>query len=241
MRARTSCGAIGGDILGAVHASTVRIASALVFLAGLGPAACSGRPGGSTAGPPAASQVPTATASDQLLAPGQFAAITDRAQRSRAMFVEVSRVLTHARCVNCHPPDDTPRQGEAHVLHDPPVLRGAGDRGIPALGCNTCHQDRNAELARIPGAPDWHLAPRSMVWLGKSPAQICVQLKDRARNGGRTLAQIHDHLAHDPLVAWGWEPGADRQPAPGTQAQLAELVQAWIDTGADCPVEEAKR
>ena len=164
--------------------------------------------------------------------------MTDRTLRSQAMFVEVSRVLTHARCVNCHPPDDTPRQGDAHALHDPPVLRGTDDRGIPALGCVTCHQDRNAELARVPGAPDWHLAPRSMVWLGKSPAAICVQLKDPARNGGKSLAQIHDHIAHDNLVAWGWQPGADRAPAPGSQAELAALFQAWIDTGAACPVQE---
>lgn len=157
------------------------------------------------------------------------------------MFVEVSRVLTHARCVNCHPPDDTPRQGDNAALHDPPVLRGPQDRGIPALGCTTCHQDRNAELARIPGAPDWHLAPLTMVWLGKSPAAICEQLKDPARNGGRSLAQIRDHIAHDELVGWGWKPGADRAPAPGTQAQAGALVQAWIDTGAACPNEEAKR
>ena len=184
---------------------------------------------------------PAAATSDQLLAPAQFAAIADPTQRSQAIFVEASRVLTHARCVNCHPPDDTPRQGELHALHDPPVLRGATDHGIPALGCNTCHQDRNAQLARVPGAPDWHLAPRSMVWLDKSPAQICAQLKDPARNGGRTLAQIHDHVAHDGIVAWGWQPGADRRPAPGTQAAFAELIQAWIDTGAACPNEEVKR
>jgi hypothetical protein len=204
-----------------------------ILVLGLIVTACSGRP---PAAPPVtpSSGLPAAP-SGQLLAPAQFESIADRTQRSQAMFGEASRVLTHARCVNCHPPDDTPRQGEAHALHDPPVLRGAGDRGIPALGCNTCHQDRNLELARVPGAPDWHLAPRSMVWLGKSPAEICAQLKDPARNGGRTLAQIQDHVAHDGLVGWGWRPGADRPAAPGTQAQFAALVQAWIDTGAACP------
>jgi hypothetical protein len=210
-----------------------------VLALGLVVAACSGHP---PATPPVTPPpAPTPAASGQLLTPAQFDSIADRTLRSQAIFVEASRVLTHARCVNCHPPDDVPRQGEAHALHDPPVQRGAADRGIPALGCNTCHQDRNAELARVPGAPDWHLAPRAMVWLGRSPAQICAQLKDPARNGGRTLAQIHDHVAHDGLVAWGWQPGADRAAAPGTQAQFAALVQAWIDTGAACPVEEVKR
>ena len=222
---------------------------AFVVALGLG-AACAGHPP-ATAAPPASPEIAgtpappagpavSGAASDPLRAPAQFASIADRAQRSQAMFVEASRVLTHARCVNCHPPDDTPRQGDGHVVHDPPVLRGAADHGIPALGCETCHQDRNALLARVPGAPDWHLAPRAMAWLGKSPAAICAQLKDPARNGGRTLAQIHDHVAHDAIVAWGWQPGADRRPAPGTQAAFAELIQAWIDTGAACPREEVK-
>jgi hypothetical protein len=157
------------------------------------------------------------------------------AQRSQALFVEVSRVLTHARCVNCHPPDATPRQGDLHAFHDPPVDRGTADRGVVGMQCQTCHQDRNLELARVPGATGWRLAPLTMAWLGKSPAQICAQISDPARNGGRSLAQVHDHLAHDELVAWGWSPGANRVPVPGTQAQLAALFQSWIDSGAVCP------
>jgi hypothetical protein len=227
--ARTCCGDSAGDILAAVHA--------FVLAFGLAVVACSGHPPTAPAAPPRA---PTAASSDQLLVPAQFDAIADRTLRSQAMFVEISRVLTHPRCVNCHPADDSPRQGDGHLLHDPPVVRGPADRGIPALGCATCHQDRNAELARIPGAPDWHLAPASMAWLGKTPAAICTQLKDPARNGGRSLAQIHEHLAHDSIVAWGWRPGADRSPAPGNQTQLAALVQAWIESGAACPAEEVK-
>lgn len=217
----------------------VAIGSLVVF----GAVACSGRPAAAPPAKPVPVPVSTAPApapGDGLRPPAQFASIADRAQRSQALFVEASRVLTHARCVNCHPPDETPRQGDAHALHDPPVLRGAADRGIPALGCATCHQDRNAELARVPGAPDWHLAPAQMVWLGKSAAAICAQIKDPARNGGKTLAQIQDHMAHDALVGWAWRPGADRAPAPGTQAELGALVQAWIDTGAECPSEEVK-
>jgi len=41
--------------------------------------------------------------------------------------------------------------------------------------------------------------------------------------------------ANDDLVAWGWSPGEGRQPAPGSQQQLGELAQAWIDSGAQCP------
>jgi hypothetical protein len=170
-----------------------------------------------------------------LRPPAAFDAIADRTQRSRALFGEAAKVLTHARCVNCHPSDDTPRQGDRHELHDPPVVRGTANRGVPAMQCTTCHQDRNLELARVPGAPGWHLAPPSMAWLDRTPRQICEALKDPAHNGGRSLAQVQDHLAHDPLVAWGWAPGAERAPAPGSQAELGALIQAWIDSGAECP------
>jgi len=162
-------------------------------------------------------------------------AVPDPAVRSRALFGDVAKVLMHPRCVNCHTPDESPRQGDRHEVHEPPVARGNGDRGVVGMQCTGCHQERNAELARVPSAPGWHLAPVSMVWLDKSAHDICAQISDPERNGHRTLAQIHDHLAHDKLVAWGWAPGAGRTPAPGTQAQLADLFQAWIDSGAVCP------
>ncbi len=144
-------------------------------------------------------------------------------------------MLLSPRCQNCHPSGDSPTQGDREVLHDPPVTRGPHDNGVPALRCATCHQDAGVELARIPGAPSWHLAPRSMAWAGKSLAAICRQLKDPARNGHRTLAAVVEHSGHDPLVGWAWKPGWDRTPAPGTQAQFGALMAAWVETGAGCP------
>ena len=164
-----------------------------------------------------------------------FSDISDPGDRSRALFLEASKVMRHPRCTNCHPPDDSPRQGMTHLVHDPPVVRGADDHGVVGARCETCHQDHNLELARVPGAPKWHLAPKEMAWLGRSPAQLCEQLKDTARNGGKTLPEIVHHSAHDELVAWGWSPGFDREPAPGTQARFGALMQAWLDTGAVCP------
>ena len=125
------------------------------------------------------------------------------------------------------------------ALHDPPVVRGPADNGVPGNECTTCHQDRNQELTRVPGAPKWHVATREMAWVGKSAAYICNQLKDPKRNGGKSLAQIAEHNAHDKLVAWGWAPGANREPAPGTQEQFGAIVAAWIDSGAECPEEKA--
>lgn len=174
---------------------------------------------------------------NELRAVADFDVIGDRAARSRALFGEMARVLTHPRCINCHPDGDTPHQRMAMELHDPPVVRGPDDNGVPGMECSSCHQDRNQELTRVPGAPKWHLAPIEMAWVGKSVSYICNQIKDGKRNGGKTLAQIVEHNGHDALVAWGWAPGADREKAPGTQAEFGALTAAWVETGAECPEE----
>jgi hypothetical protein len=175
-----------------------------------------------------------------LKSPQDFQGISDRAERSRALFLEASKVFLHPRCANCHPEGDTPLQGTAGKPHEPPVLRGADDAGVVGMRCSSCHQEHNLQLARVPGAPKWHLAPRQMAWVGKTPRQICEQMKDPKRNGGRALAQIVDHNAHDELVGWGWAPGHGREPAPGTQAELGALVAAWVEAGAECPQEGAR-
>jgi hypothetical protein len=77
-----------------------------------------------------------------------------------------------------------------------------------------------------------------MAWEGKSLAQICVQLKDPKRNGGRDIAAILKHVSTDSLVKWGWNPGPGRTPAPGTNAEFAALLTAWADTGAHCPPQQ---
>lgn len=179
-------------------------------------------------------------APNALRAPEAFNSIGDKRERSRALFLEASRVMLHPRCANCHPDGDSPYQGTQPAPHYPPVTRGPEDKGIVGMECTSCHQDHNLELARVPGAPNWHVAPREMAWVGKTPHQICEQVKDPKRNGGRTLAQLVDHSAHDTLVAWGWNPGSGREPAPGTQEQFGAIVQAWVDTGAECPSEEAR-
>ncbi len=173
--------------------------------------------------------------SDTLATPESFAAIGDSAARSTALFIEAGKVLTHPRCVNCHPAGDRPRQGDDRRLHQPPVERGADGFGLPAMRCPICHQQTNFEPSRVPGDSAWHLAPREMGWEGKTLGQICAQIKDPARNGGRSLDDIVHHVGTDHLVGWAWAPGADRRPAPGTQTQAGALLEAWVKTGAVCP------
>ncbi len=176
----------------------------------------------------------------ELRAPPSFMGITDEAARSVALFNEAGKVITDARCVNCHPRTDRPLQGDAGRLHLPRVVGGEAGMGSPGLACVACHGAQNVTLVgtslrSVPGNPKWQLAPLSMAWEGKSLGAICEQIKDPARNGSKTLAQIHDHMAHDELVGWGWDPGPGRRPAPGSQAVFGELIKAWIDTGSVCP------
>jgi hypothetical protein len=178
-----------------------------------------------------------------LRPPSAFDGIADRQSRSRALFSEAANVLTNPRCMNCHPATDRPTQGNDLRPHSPPVTRGDNGGGAPGNPCSGCHADRNVEIfagvrasyASIPGHPRWGLAPIEMAWQGKSVGDICRQIKDPQRNGGRSLALLHEHLATDDLLGWAWHPGAGREPAPGTQQQFGELIQAWIDTGAECP------
>ena len=177
----------------------------------------------------------SAVCADDLRGPETFATITNQSERSRALFAEAGRVLQHPRCLNCHPVGERPTQGNDLHPHSPLVVRGADDNGAIGMRCTTCHQNSNFEPSGVPGHPLWHVAPKSMAWQTRSLGQICAQIKDPKRNGGKTLAAIQEHMAHDSLVAWGWMPGGTRAPAPGTQAQLGALIAAWIESGAACP------
>jgi len=164
-----------------------------------------------------------------------FASIASQRDRSVALFTEMGKVLTHQRCMNCHPATERPRQGDLRKLHEPVVVRGKDGRGAVGLPCATCHGKQNFDPAGVPGDGHWALAPASMAWEGKTVAQICEQLKDQGRNGGRDLAALVKHVTTDTLVLWGWNPGRGRQPAPGTAAEFGALMQAWADSGAACP------
>jgi len=171
----------------------------------------------------------------ELREPGAFAGIADQAARSVALFEEAGKVIQHPRCVNCHPAGDRPLQDDDSHLHIPWARRGEADFGVPGMRCNTCHQQHNVDYAGVPGNPAWALAPIEMAWQGRSLGEICAQLKDPERNGGRTLAELHEHMAEDSLVGWGWAPGAGRTPVPGTQEIFGRLIGAWIESGAACP------
>ena len=136
------------------------------------------------------------TASNTLASPESFASIADTDARSAAIFTELGKVLTHPRCVNCHPAGDRPRQGDERRLHQPPVARGVDGHGTETMRCSICHQNANFDPGRVPGHPEWHLAPREMAWEGKTLAEICAQIKDPARNGGRKVEDLDPSHRH---------------------------------------------
>jgi len=176
-----------------------------------------------------------ATAAESLRPAAAFTSIANPRARAESLFVEIGKVLQHPRCVNCHPAGDRPLQTDAGRPHEPLVVRGADGHGAPGMRCETCHHVQNFDPAHVPGHPQWHLAPIEMAWQGKTLAQICEQIKDPARNGKKSIAQIVHHLGEDSLVGWGWAPGAGRTPAPGTQKDFGALAKAWADAGAHCP------
>ena len=175
------------------------------------------------------------TASNTLASPESFASIADTDARSAAIFTELGKVLTHPRCTNCHPAGDRPRQSDESRPHQPPVQRGVDGHGTEAMRCSICHSNANFDPGRVPGHPEWHLAPREMAWEGKTIAEICAQIKNPARNGGRKAEDLIHHIGADTLVGWAWHPGFGREPAPGTQKEAGALVKAWVQTGAACP------
>jgi hypothetical protein len=151
------------------------------------------------------------------------------------LFDPIAKVLLHPRCLNCHTSVDYPKQGDDRHPHWFRVMRGGDDRGAPGMRCAACHQPVNNEASGVPGAPNWHAAPRSMAWEQKTPAQLCRVLLDKSKNGNRSIDALVEHMSNDPLVAWGWAPGAKREPVPIAKPEFVTLLQRWQKAGAPCP------
>ena len=155
-------------------------------------------------------------------------------------FTKMMDVLTHKRCMNCHPDGDRPRQGEDSHIHNFNVMRGPDDQGVAALKCETCHQEENNLYSGVPGAPHWGLAPRSMAWEGLSRVEIARSMLNPKNNGGKSLEETVKHLTEDKLVLWAWEPGLDdegmpREKPPVSKEDFIAAVKAWAAAGAKIP------
>lgn len=156
---------------------------------------------------------------------------------SEEAFDKMMDVLTHQRCMNCHPSDNVPKQGEDSHAHYFDIDRM---NVATATNCNTCHQASNNLSSGVPGAPDWSLAPHTMRWEGLSRIEIAQSMMDKSRNGGRSAEDIMHHLTEHELVLWAWEPGVDaagtpRELPPVSKEDYIEAVKLWIEEGAVIP------
>ncbi|MBK6725307.1 MAG: hypothetical protein IPG58_19205 [Acidobacteria bacterium] len=159
--------------------------------------------------------------------------------KSRAAFSESVKVFFSARCSNCHPGGEGPTQGDTMTPHSMEIKRGPDGRGIGEQKCTTCHQDINLDGDGLPpGAPNWHMPGEAnkMAFQGISAGQLCRNLKDPLKNGGRKSAKdaVH-HIATDPLVLWAWTPGNGRTTPPMSHADFIKKMNEWVDNGAACP------
>ncbi len=151
------------------------------------------------------------------------------------LFDPIASVVMHPRCMNCHYVD-SPRQTDASIVHQPLVVRGKNDHGAPTQPCQTCHQATNTADGFVPGVATWALAPVSMKWEGLTKAEICEELKDPARNGGRRTGEaVIEHMKVDPLVLWAWNPGTGRSLPPLSHDKFVEALEAWVSAGMPCP------
>ncbi|WP_394152922.1 hypothetical protein [Loktanella salsilacus] len=196
-----------------------------------------------------------AGAASLLQAEGEAAAVIDAPVQGSVSrtdgleaFDRIYDVVSHPRCANCHTgPDNIPmwyggKAGPARP-HGMNINAGQSRIGVETLTCATCHTT-SQDLGSDPHAPpraglDWQLAPVEFEWFAKTPAQICAQLSDPDRNGGRDWMGLAEHLVDDAghrgFVLWGWNPGGEREPAPFTlQAHVNDILQ-WGASGMPCP------
>ncbi len=181
-----------------------------------------------------ASQSDTTQTTSETIAPAPPSA------EGLAAWEAVYKVFLHPRCANCHTPDDRPRwSGPSYGktrIHGMNVQRGPDGMGMTGMRCSTCHAEHSSKVAHgPPGAEVWLLAPVEMAWWEKPSSDLCVQLKNPDLTGGRSLKEIAEHVGKDHLVAWAWNPGGGREPAPGSAQETYDHLIKWIAEDAPCP------
>jgi hypothetical protein len=151
-------------------------------------------------------------------------------------FAPIAAVLQSPRCLNCHPAGDTPLVGDAARPHPMGVKRDLDRLG---MACQTCHRATAVDpMTSPPAVPNWHMPPATMpmVFQGLTSRALCEHLKDPAQNGGKDLPALLEHVKHDALVLYGWNPGGGRTLPPLSHTAFVGHFEAWVQAGAPCGV-----
>jgi hypothetical protein len=165
-----------------------------------------------------------------------------------AAWSRIYEVVSHPRCANCHTgPSDVPMwsglsYGAARP-HGMNIRAGESRIGAEFMPCQACHttaaevrEDANATPHAAPRvAASWQLAPVEAWWFGRTSPQICAQLRDPDQNGGRDFVALAEHLGHDVILHWAWNPGGNREPAPYSLQEHVDDLLIWGVAGMPCP------
>jgi len=161
-----------------------------------------------------------------------------------AAWGRIYEVASHPRCSNCHvgadgyPMWSGPSYGKTR-RHGMNINAGESRVGAETVPCATCHYARYEGANDAPHmapqvAMDWMLPPAEAAWFGKSSVEICSQLRDPERNGGRDYLALASHLDHDLILHWAWTPGGGREPAPYSLQEHVNDVLVWGVSGYPC-------
>lgn len=85
----------------------------------------------------------SAPAPATLKTAADFQSIKDPAARSVALFTEAGKVIQSPRCLNCHPVQRAPTQGDDLHPHNPPMVAGDSGHGPAGMPCFSCHTAAN--------------------------------------------------------------------------------------------------
>lgn len=161
-----------------------------------------------------------------------------------AAWARIYEVTSHPRCSNCHVGADNrpmwsgPSYGRTRP-HGMNVNAGESRIGAETLLCSTCHAPSSVGANPLPHAApqvdaDWRLAPVEAEWFARSSVEICTQLRDLDRNGGRSAQDLAAHLDHDVILHWAWNPGGNREPAPYSLQAHVDDILIWGVAGFPC-------
>lgn len=160
----------------------------------------------------------------------------------------IYEVASHPRCANCHvgasdrPMWSGPAYGRTRQ-HGMNIQAGESRIGAEHVLCSTCHTTKDTDWDNANAVPhaaprvamEWALAPVEAFWFGQPSDQICAQLRDPDLNGGRDTIGLAEHLDHDVILHWAWNPGGGREPAPYSLQEHINDILAWGVAGMPCP------